>query len=76
MRVVFACIALVGALAAIRRLNFGLAVLGGIFGILALGSSIMAVVWGVWFLITGVLFLAAILALILVAISRREFMLA
>lgn len=38
-------------------------------------DAVMALVWGVWLIITAVLLLGAILALILVTISRREFML-
>src|SRR4030066_171660 len=63
LRIVFGCITFVGAFAAIRRLNFGLALMGCVFGILALGSSILALVWWIWLLITGLLFFAVIIAL-------------
>lgn len=75
IRLVFACIALFGGLAAMRRLGFGMAAAGAIFGILASGSSIMALVWAVWGALMALLFLGSILALVLIAISRREFML-
>jgi hypothetical protein len=75
IRIVFACLALLGGLAALRRMQFGLAVAGGVFAILAVMTSVIALLLGMWLLLTGVFFLAAILGLILVLISRREFML-
>jgi len=76
LRIVFALILFVGGFAAIRRLNFGLAIMGCVFGILALGSSILALVWFPWLLMTGVLFLGLFIALGMILLSRREFMLA
>jgi len=75
LRIVFACIMIVGAFSAIRRLNFGLALLGTIFGILALGSSILALVWFPFLLTTGALFIGLLIALGMILLSRREFML-
>jgi hypothetical protein len=75
IRVVFMLLAFVGAITSIRRLNFGLALIGAIFALLLMISSILALLWGVWFLITVVLFFASIVALLLIVFSRREFML-
>jgi len=75
IRVVFACFALLGGVAAIRRLGFGMAITGAILGILTSGSSIIMLVWAVWGSLMGLLFLGSILALILIVVSRREFML-
>jgi len=75
IRIVFACLAILGGLAAMRRMRFGLAVAGGVFAILAVMTSVIALFVGAWSLLTGAFFLAAILGLILVLISRREFML-
>jgi uncharacterized membrane protein len=58
-----------------KRLGFGMAAAGAILGILASGSSIMALVWAVWGALMAMLFLGSILALVLIVISRREFML-
>lgn len=75
IRVVFVCLALLGGIAAVRKVRFGFAVAGGVFAIFSLLTSVLALVLGWWLILTGILFLAAILGLILVIISRREFML-
>ena len=76
IRAVFSILAFMGAFSAIRRLNFGLVIVGGISGILGLMMSISALVYFSWFLVIGVTFLAALVALGMVVLSRREFMLA
>ncbi len=76
IRVVFLVLAFVGAITSVRRLNFMLAMLGAIFGLLLTMSSLLALAWGTWFLITIVMFFMAIIAILLIAFSRREFMLA
>jgi hypothetical protein len=76
IRLVFMLITFVGAITAVRRLNFGLALLGAIFSLLLIMSSLLALTWGIWFLITLVLFFASIIAVLLIVFSRREFMLA
>ncbi len=76
IRVVFASLAVLGGLAAMRKVQFGFAVAGGVFSIFALGTSVLALILGWWLILTGILFLAAILGLVLVIISRREFKLA
>ena len=75
LRIVFILIALMGGFFAVRRLRWGLAMLGGIFGILALLSSFLVLVIPFWAAIVGVLFIGSIIALVLVGTSRKEFML-
>ncbi|OGS56665.1 MAG: hypothetical protein A3K60_01515 [Euryarchaeota archaeon RBG_19FT_COMBO_56_21] len=75
IRVVFVCLALLGGVAAVRKVQFGFAVTGGVFAILSLMTGVLALLFGWWLILTGILFLAAILGLVLVIISRREFML-
>ena len=75
IRIVFACLAILGGFAAIRRMQFGLAAAGGVFSIFALGTSVLVLLLGWWMMLSGVLFLGAILGLIFVIISKREFML-
>ena len=76
IRLVFALLAFFGAVAAIRRINYGVGIIGGVFGIVGLLMSISALVYAVWLLVAFLVFAMAVIALILVAISRREFKLA
>jgi len=76
IRLVFMVMTGLGAMAAMRKMNFGLAILGGVFGILALGTSVLALVLGFWLLLSIALFVAALLAIGLVIAARREFSIA
>lgn len=75
IRLVFAMLTIMGSLAAIRRMNFILAVAGCIFGILGVMMSISALTYLVWAAIIGLAFLSTLLALGMIVLSRREFML-
>lgn len=57
--IVFAAIAIIGGLFGIRRKHFGLAITGGVFGLLGIGFFLGSVL--------------ALIGLILIAVSRREF---
>jgi len=76
IRLIFACFTIIGGLSAMRRMNFGLAILGCVLGLLASISSFLALVWIVWgaFMLLG--FLGSIAALVQVLLARREFKLA
>ena len=76
LRVVFACLALMSGFFAVQRIQYGLAIVGGILAILAVMTSFMALTNGIWLMLVGVFFLMAIIGLVMVAVSRREFMLA
>lgn len=75
LRLVFVVIAFLGGYFAVKRLNWGLSIVGGIMGILAVITGLLWIVFPVWGLIELVLFLGAILAVVMVGISRKEFML-
>lgn len=59
IRLVFSCFAIVGAMFAIQKTRFGLAIAGAVFGILALGFFLGSIL--------------SVAALILIVISKKEF---
>lgn len=75
LRIVFIIIAIMGAVFAVRRSRWGLAMIGGIFSILSVGSSFLMLVIPLWIFIVLALGIGAIIGVILVGVSRREFLL-
>jgi hypothetical protein len=76
IRLIFLALTAMGAMAAMRKLNFGLAIAGAVFGVFALGTSVFALVSGFWLLITSALFIGNLVALGFIIASRREFSIA
>lgn len=76
LRFVFIVIAFAGGIFAMQRLRWGLAMVGGILGIFALLSGLLILVLPVWGLIELVLLCGAVVGVVMIGISRREFMLA
>ena len=76
LRFVFIIIAFAGGIFAIRRLRWGLAMVGGILGILALMSGLLFLIVPFWGWIELVLLCGAVVGVIQVGVSRREFLLA
>ncbi len=75
LRVVFVVLAFMGGFFAIKRTNWGFAMVGGIMGLFAVITGLLWLAFPVWALIELVLFLGAIVAVVMVGISRREFLL-
>jgi len=75
IRIVFVVLAFMGGFFAIKRMNWGFAIVGGVMSILAVITGLLWLVFPVWGLIELVLFLGAIVAVMLIGISRREFLL-
>jgi hypothetical protein len=73
LRFVFVAIAFMGGTLAMKRSRWGLAMLGGVFSVLALMSSLLAFVMPWWLLIVFLVWCGAIIGTIMVGISRREF---
>jgi hypothetical protein len=76
LRFAFIIIAFAGGIFAMQRLRWGLAMVGGILGILAVLSGLLILLIPFWALIELVLLCGAVVGVIMVGISRREFMLA
>jgi hypothetical protein len=76
LRIVFIFIAFAGGIFAVRRLRWGLSMTGGVLCILSLLSGIILLLIPVWGLIELCLLVGAIIGVVLVGISRREFLLA
>jgi len=73
MRMVFVVIAFMGGVLAMRRLRWGLAMVGGVFGVLAVMSSLLVLTMPFWLLVVFLVWCGAIIGTIMVGISRREF---
>ena len=75
LRVVFIVLAFMGGFFAIKRTNWGFAMVGGIMGLFAVITGLLWLAFPVWALIELCMVLGTIAAVILVGISRREFLL-
>ena len=73
MRMVFVVIAFMGGVLAMRRLRWGLAMVGGVFGVIALMMSTLVLVVPFWLLVVFLVWCGAIIGTVMVGISRREF---
>ncbi len=73
LRGVFVVIAFMGGMLAMRRLRWGLAMVGGVFGVLAVMSSLLVLTMPFWLLVVFLVWCGAIIGTIMVGISRREF---
>ena len=76
LRIVFIFIAFAGGIFAVRRLRWGLSMVGGVLCILSVMSGIILLVIPFWWVIELSVWVGAIIGVVLVGISRREFMLA
>jgi len=75
VRLLFIVMAFMGGILAVRRLRWGFAMLGGVMGVLALLSGILFLFIPFWGLIELILVGGAVVAVGMIGISRREFML-
>lgn len=73
LRLMFAVPALLGGMFAIQKKRWGLAMLGGVLGTLAVVSTLLGLVIPFWGLIAVLLFFGGIVGTVLVGVSRREF---
>ncbi len=75
IRILFAVIAFAGGLFAIRRLRWGLAMTGGVMAILGMLSSFLTLLLGYFAFVASCLLGGAVIALVLVGLAKKEFML-
>jgi ribosomal protein L40E len=74
LRVVFVVLAFMGGFFAIKRTNWGFAIVGGVMCLFAVITGLLWLALPVWALIELVMFLGTIVAVVMVGVSRREFM--
>ncbi len=75
LRLIFVVIAFAGGIFAVQRLRWGLSITGGVMCILGLGSGIMLLVIPFWGLIELLLLVCVLIGVVMIGISRKEFLL-